>query len=64
MEIIVGSAASLTDFLIEAKVAFEDKNPHITVAIPSAPGGVPQQQIEQGADVNVFVSAAEPNMNT
>lgn len=63
VEIIVGAAASLTNSLTEAKEVFEKANPHITVTINFASSGSLQQQIEQGAGIDVFVSAAEANMN-
>ena len=63
VEIIVAAAQSLSKSLTEAKEAFEKANPNITVTFNFASSGVLQQQIEQGAAVDVYVSAAQANMD-
>ncbi len=57
-EILVAAAASLKDAFEDVGVAFEKKFPATRVRFQFAASGALQQQIEQGAPVDVFVSAA------
>jgi molybdate transport system substrate-binding protein len=58
-EVLVGAAASLKEVLEELAPAFEKKHPELRVNFQLAASGALQQQIEQGAPMDVFISAAE-----
>ncbi|SDY00119.1 molybdate transport system substrate-binding protein [Evansella caseinilytica] len=59
VEIIVSAAASLTDALNEIKRSFEEEYQGISITYNFGSSGALQQQIIQGAPVNIFFSAAE-----
>lgn len=61
-ELIVSAAASLTDVLDELKPTFE-KDHGVELKISYAGSGTLQTQIEEGAPVDVFVSAAQKQMD-
>lgn len=62
--ITVSAAASLTGALNELKPAFESANPDVTLLFNFGSSGALQQQIEQGAPVDLYISAAASHMNT
>jgi molybdate transport system substrate-binding protein len=62
--ILVAAAASLQKALQEVTPIYTKANPNQTVNYNFAASGVLAQQIEQGAPVDVFISAAEKQMNT
>ncbi|HEY9763349.1 MAG TPA: molybdate ABC transporter substrate-binding protein [Trichocoleus sp.] len=62
--VLVSAAASVQDALEEIKPLFEQANPNITLAFNFGSSGALLQQIEQGAPVDVFISAAPSQMNT
>lgn len=57
-EVVVSAAASLQDALKEAQQAFEAKNKQVALRFNFGSSGALQQQIEQGAPVDLFISAA------
>lgn len=57
------AAASLTDVCDELKTRFEAENPNISVSISYGGSGALQTQIEEGAPADVFMSAAQKQMN-
>lgn len=59
----ISAAASLTDAMSEIEKGFESENPSIDLSFNFGASGALQQQIEQGAPADVFVSAATKNMN-
>lgn len=61
--ILVSAAASLKDALEEIKPGFEKANPNIKVNYNFGSSGALQQQIEQGAPADVFISAATKQMD-
>jgi molybdate transport system substrate-binding protein len=61
-EVLIGAAASLKDVLEEIAPVFEKKHPELRVNFQLAASGALQQQIEQGAPLDVFISAAEGPM--
>ncbi|AOZ90848.1 molybdate ABC transporter substrate-binding protein [Paenibacillus crassostreae] len=63
VELTISAAASLTDALTEIMYTYEDNNPHVHLNINFGGSGALQQQIEQGAPVDIFMSAAVKNMN-
>ncbi|NHM29413.1 molybdate ABC transporter substrate-binding protein [Bacillus sp. C11] len=58
-EITISAAASLNDALKEIKTTFEKKHKNIHLSINLGGTGALQQQIIQGAPVDVFISAAK-----
>ena len=59
--ITVAAAASLTDALREIKVLFEEKN-NGNIQFTYGASGALQKQIEEGAPIDIFVSASNKNM--
>lgn len=62
-KLLVAAAASLQDALEELDPLFESTNQGITVNYNFAASGPLQQQIEQGAPVDLFISAATRQMD-
>lgn len=63
VELTVSAAASLTDAMEEIKGIYEDKHKNVTLTFNFGASGTLQNQIEEGAKVDVFVSAAQKQMN-
>lgn len=61
-EIIVSAAASLTDSLLFLEKAYEASHPNINLTFNFGASGALQQQIEQGAPADVFISAGAKQM--
>lgn len=61
-ELTISAAASLTDALEELRPIFEANYPEIQLTFNFGSSGALQQQIEQGAPADLFLSAAEKNM--
>jgi molybdate transport system substrate-binding protein len=61
-ELLVAAAASLKELLEEIGSAFAKKLSELRVNFQLAASGALQQQIEQGAPIDVFISAAEGPM--
>jgi molybdate transport system substrate-binding protein len=61
--ILVSAAASLKDALEEIKTGFSKTNPNIKVNYNFGSSGALQQQIEQGAPADIFISAAPKQMD-
>lgn len=59
----ISAAASLKDSLDEVKQLYSGEKSNITLTINYGSSGTLQQQIEQGADVDVFISAAAKQMD-
>ncbi|MFC4402748.1 molybdate ABC transporter substrate-binding protein [Gracilibacillus xinjiangensis] len=59
VEITVSAAASLQDALTDITTIFEKENPRIKVNYNFGGSGSLQQQISQGAPVDIFFSAAD-----
>ncbi|HZO88186.1 MAG TPA: molybdate ABC transporter substrate-binding protein [Chthonomonadaceae bacterium] len=62
-EILVSAAASLTDAFNEIGMAYTKANPKTTVRFNFGASGALQQQIMQGAPVDVFASASPKEMD-
>jgi molybdate transport system substrate-binding protein len=56
--LLISAASSLTDAMNEIGIAFTKENPNISVRFNFAASGPLEQQIEQGAPVDVFASAS------
>lgn len=62
-ELTISAAASLTDALNELKEGYEKEHPGVTLLFNYGASGSLQQQIEQGAPADLFLSAATKNMD-
>lgn len=56
-------AASLTDAMEEIAELYKDEQAHVTIEYNFGSSGALQQQIEQGAPTDIFMSAAAKQMN-
>ena len=63
VELIVFAAASMTDTLEEIAEIYKDVAPHITLVFNFDSSGTLKTQIEEGADSDLFISAAQRQMN-
>lgn len=62
-ELTISAAASLKDAMGEIKAAYEKENSEVTITYNFGSSGSLQKQIEQGAAVDVFLSAATKQMD-
>ncbi|RUT33591.1 molybdate ABC transporter substrate-binding protein [Paenibacillus zeisoli] len=62
VELIVSAAASMTSALKDIQKAYEPNHPGIKLNFNFGASGALQHQIEQGAPVDLFLSAAAKNM--
>lgn len=62
-ELMVSAAASLKDVMEEIKCIYESQNPQIKLVYNFGSSGTLQQQIEQGAPVDLFFSAGKKQMD-
>ncbi|CAG7616000.1 molybdate ABC transporter substrate-binding protein [Paenibacillus allorhizosphaerae] len=62
VQLTVSAAASMTDALKDIQKAYESKNPAVKLNFNFGASGALQQQIEQGAPADLFLSAAAKNM--
>lgn len=63
VSLTVSAAASLKDAMEEIKTAYTTQKPNVTITYNFGSSGSLQQQIEQGADVDLFLSAATKQMD-
>ncbi len=63
VELTVAAAASLTDVTAEIAEAYKAVAPDVELTFTYASSGNLQTQIEQGAPVDIFMSAAQKQMN-
>lgn len=63
MTLNISAAASLKDSLDEVKKLYTEEKANVKLTINYGSSGTLQQQIEQGADVDVFISAAAKQMD-
>ncbi|WP_407313180.1 molybdate ABC transporter substrate-binding protein [Desulfosporosinus sp. SB140] len=62
-EVMVSAAASLQNSLDELKKDYEQKNSNVKLTINYGASGTLQQQIEQGAPVDLFISAGKAQVD-
>lgn len=62
-QLTVSAAASLTDVMKEIGLLYEQKYPRTEIIYNFASSGSLQRQIEQGAPVDIFISAASNKMD-
>lgn len=63
VELIVFAAASMTEVIEEINKAYMELNPQVTIITNLDSSGTLKTQIEEGADCDVFISAAQKAMN-
>lgn len=63
-DLTISAAASLKNALEEVKALYLQQKPNAKVTVSYGGSGALQQQIEQGAPVDLFLSAATSNMKT
>lgn len=62
-EIAVAAAASLTDVMEEISGVYQEKNPEVKITFTFGSSGSLMNQIEEGAPVDIFLSAASKQMD-
>lgn len=62
-ELTILAAASLTDVCEELKGQYEQEHPGVTLTFSYGASGTLQAQIEESAPADIFISAAEKQMN-
>lgn len=62
-ELTISVAASLKESMLEIKDLFNKENPDIIINLNFGSSGALQQQIEQGAPCNLFISAGQSQMD-
>ncbi len=62
-ELIVFAAASMTETLTEIKAMYEAANPDVIITCNFDSSGTLKTQIQEGADCDLFISAAPKQMN-
>lgn len=63
VELTIAAAASLTDVTAEIAEAYKAVAPNVTLTFTYGASGALQTQIEQGAPVDIFMSAAQKQMD-
>ena len=63
VEILIGAAMSLVDVVEALTEVYIAENPHVTLVHTFASSGALQGQIEEGAPIDIFFSAAAAQMN-
>ena len=62
-EIFISAAASLTDAMNEIATMYNKTNPNVKITYSFGSSGALQSQIEEGAPADIFMSAAQKQMN-
>ena len=63
VELIVFAAASMTETLTELGNKYMDANENVTIVFNFDSSGTLKTQIQEGADVDIFISAGQKQMN-
>lgn len=63
-EIIVFAAASMDESMRQIKALYEAANPNVTITYSFESSGTLLTQIKEGADCDLFISAAQKQMNS
>ena len=63
VELVVFAAASMTETLTQLKDVYEAEHPNVTIVYNFDSSGTLKTQIENGAECDVFISAAPKQMN-
>ncbi|MEL6494554.1 MAG: molybdate ABC transporter substrate-binding protein [Cyanobacteria bacterium J06623_7] len=62
-ELVISAAASMQQVLEEIRLLYNQQYPHTKIVFNFGSSGALQYQIEQGAPVDIFISAAPQQMN-
>lgn len=62
-ELIVFAAASMTETLTEIAEMYKEVKPNVTIVYTFDSSGTLKTQIQEGADCDIFISAAQKQMN-
>lgn len=63
VDLVVFAAASMTETLNQIAEQYKDAAPNVTLTFNFDSSGTLKTQIEEGADCDVFISAAQKQMN-
>ena len=63
VELVVFAAASMTETMTEIKGLYEAANPGVTITCNFDSSGTLKSQIQEGAECDLFISAAPKQMN-
>ena len=63
VELVVFAAASMTETMTEIKAMYEATNPGVTITYNFDSSGTLKTQIQEGAECDLFISAAPKQMN-
>ncbi|MDF9408902.1 MAG: Molybdate-binding periplasmic protein precursor [Pelotomaculum sp. PtaB.Bin013] len=63
VNLVVSAAASLKDAMEELKNVYAAQRPNVNISYNFAASGTLQKQIEEGAPVDIFISAGKPQMS-
>lgn len=63
VELSVSAAASLTEALTRIQAAYQKEEPYVNITMNFASSGALQTQIEEGAPADLFLSAAQKQMD-
>ena len=63
VELVVFAAASMTDTMNEIAEMYKDVAPNVTISYNFDSSGTLKTQIQEGADCDIFISAAQKQMN-
>ena len=63
VELIVFAAASMTETLTELGSQYMDEHPNVNIVFNFDSSGTLKTQIQEGADVDIFISAGQKQMN-
>ncbi|TJX15408.1 molybdate ABC transporter substrate-binding protein [Tissierella creatinini] len=63
VELLISAAASMTDVLAELTETYKEVAPNVTLTYTFGGSGALQTQIEEGAPADIFISAAQKQMD-
>jgi molybdate transport system substrate-binding protein len=61
---LISAAASLKEVLVEIQPLYQQSQPNVNISYNFGSSGTLQQQIEQGAPTDIFISAAKKQVDT
>ena len=64
VELNISAAASLKEVMADLETEYKNTNENVTLVVNYGSSGSLQQQIEQGAPCDLFISAGQKQMNT
>ncbi|MEI6371485.1 MAG: molybdate ABC transporter substrate-binding protein [Nostocales cyanobacterium ELA608] len=62
--LLISAAASLKEVLVEIQPLYQQSQPNVNISYNFGSSGTLQQQIEQGAPTDIFISAAKKQVDT